>query len=217
MWQRNMGYAEKLVRIVFIPLNLTCGHLTVADFFTVGALAVFELGISRGLLGFCRTAVDGFVAVAVLARAFEVLLDFPAVTVWWCVLEVLASSLERMLANLGELTVEQAGELFFSWLTDLGRGVAGGGLLGAFLITSGKGGDRGRWSRVCDWVFQNRLGYRERRQKKVRLCFSITVRDSTEEYKAYSGIPFTSPAGRVVTSRGSFFKSAWDRIGVVFY
>lgn len=71
------------------------------------------------------------------------LLDFPAVRVCWCVLEVLASSLESMLASLGGLIFGQAEELFFSCMVDLARG-EDGGLLGAFLITSGKGGDRGR-------------------------------------------------------------------------
>lgn len=130
--------------MVFIPLNLTWGDLTVADFFGVDTLAVFELGVSRGLLGLSGTAEEGFVGVAGLARVFEVLLDFPAVTASWCVLEVLASSLDRMLANLGVLIFVQVEELFFSWLTDLEGGVSGGGLLGAFLMTSGKGGDRGR-------------------------------------------------------------------------
>ena len=115
-----------------------------ADFFSAGTLAAFGLGVSRELLGFCRTAEGGFVVVPGLARVFKVLLDFPAVTVCWCVLEVLASSLESMLASLGVLIFGQAEELFFSCVTDLGRGVGGGGLLGAFLITSGKGGDRGR-------------------------------------------------------------------------
>lgn len=84
-----------------------------ANFFSAGVLAAFGLDVSRELLGFCWTEEDGFVVVLGLARVFEVLLDFPAVTVCWCVLEVLASSLERMLASLGVLIFGQAEELFF--------------------------------------------------------------------------------------------------------
>lgn len=52
-----------------------------ADFFSAGVLAAFGLDVSRELLGFCWTEEDGFVVVLGLARVFEVLLDFPAVTV----------------------------------------------------------------------------------------------------------------------------------------
>lgn len=85
-----------------------------ADFFSAGTLAAFGLGVSRELLGLCRTAEGGFVVVPGLARVFKALLDFPAVTVCWCVLEVLASSLESMLASLGVLMFGQGEELFFS-------------------------------------------------------------------------------------------------------
>lgn len=49
-----------------------------------------------------------------VARVFKVLLDFPAVTVWWCVLEVLASSFKSILDSLGELVFGRSEELFFS-------------------------------------------------------------------------------------------------------
>lgn len=57
---------------------------------------------------------------------------------------MLASSLKSILASLGEPVFGWSEELFFSRLQDLGGGEDPGGLLGAFLITSGKGGDRGR-------------------------------------------------------------------------
>lgn len=85
-----------------------------ADFFSAGTLAAFALGVSQELLGFCRTAEGAFVVAPGLARVFKVLLDFPAATVCWWVLEVLASSLESMLASLGVLIFGQAEELFFS-------------------------------------------------------------------------------------------------------
>lgn len=43
---------------------------------------------------------------------------------------------------------------------------------------------------------------------KGRALLFRTAKGSTAEYNAYSSVSFTSPAGRVVTSRGSFFKSA---------
>lgn len=98
---------------VVIPPGLTCGDLTVADFFSAGILAAFGLDVSRELLGFCTTEEGVFVVVLGLARVFKALLDFAAVTVCWHVLEVLASSLERTLASLGVLIFVQAEELFF--------------------------------------------------------------------------------------------------------
>lgn len=96
-----------------IPPHLTWGHLTAADFFTAGTLAAFGLGVSRELLGLCRTAEASFVLVAGLAGVFEELLDFPAVAACWCVLDVLASSLESTLTSLGVLMFGQVEELFF--------------------------------------------------------------------------------------------------------
>lgn len=103
--------------MVFTPLSLTWGDLTVAGFFGVDTLAVFELGVSRGLLGLCGTAEEGLVGVVGLGRVFEVLLYFlavTAVTASWYILEVLASSLERMLANLGVLIAVQVEEPLLS-------------------------------------------------------------------------------------------------------
>lgn len=81
-----------------------------ADFFSAGTLTAFGLSASRELLGLCRAAEGGFVLG--LARVFEVLLDFPAVTVCWGVLEVLGSSWGSALATLEVLLFGKAEDDF---------------------------------------------------------------------------------------------------------
>jgi hypothetical protein len=57
----------------------------------------------------------------------------------WSSLEVLASTRDARARGFGVLMIGA----FRGWLVDL-RVCREGGLLGAFLITAGKGGDRGR-------------------------------------------------------------------------
>lgn len=111
-------------------------------FFTTGVLMTLGEGTSRGLLELgskdgdsCCTRGTG--RDAVLTR---VLAGFRGASGGWSSLDVLASSRAAKAGSFGVLLMTGA---FRGWLAGLGVGKEGG-LLGAFLITAGKGGDRGR-------------------------------------------------------------------------
>lgn len=113
-----------------------------SGFLTTGVFRARGEGTSRGLLeldwgdgnGGCTAGVG---RDAGLTRA---LAGFRGASGGWSSREVLASSRAAGAAGFGALLMTGA---FLGWLAGLGA-CREGGLLGAFLITAGKGGDRGR-------------------------------------------------------------------------
>lgn len=113
-----------------------------SGFLTTGVLMALGVGTSRGLLelgsrdgdsGCTRGAGRGTVLTGVLA-------GFRGASGGWSSLDVQASSRAARVGSFGVLLMTGA---FRGWLAGLGA-CREGGLLGAFLITAGKGGDRGR-------------------------------------------------------------------------
>lgn len=94
---------------------------------------LLELGSRDGDSGCTRGVGRGTVLTAVLV-------GFRGVSGGWRSLDVQASSRAARAGGFGVLLMTGA---FLGWLADLGA-CREGGLLGAFLITAGKGGDRGR-------------------------------------------------------------------------
>lgn len=93
---------------------------------------LLELGSRDGDSGCTRELGRGALLTAVLA-------GFRGASGGWRSLDVQASS---RAARAGGFGVVMTGA-FLSWVAGLGA-CREGGLLGAFLITAGKGGDRGR-------------------------------------------------------------------------
>ena len=131
-----------------------------SGFLTTGVFRARGEGTSRGLLelgwgdgnGGCT---GGLGRDAGLTR---VLAGFRGASGGWSSREVLASSPAAGAAGFGVLLMTGA---FLGWLAGLGAWREGG-LLGAFLITAGKGGDRGRWGlragswkRLREWEYQS--------------------------------------------------------------
>ena len=113
-----------------------------SGFLTTGVLMALGAGTSRGLLELgsrdgdsgCTTGVGrGTVLTGVLV-------GFRGASGGCNSLDVLASSRAARAGGFGVLLMTGA---FRGWLAGLGA-CREGGLLGAFLITAGKGGDRGR-------------------------------------------------------------------------
>lgn len=94
---------------------------------------LLELGSRDGDSGCTTGVVRGGVLTGVLA-------GFRGASGGCSTLDVLASSRAARAGGFGVLLMTGA---FRGWLAGLG-GCREGGLLGAFLITAGKGGDRGR-------------------------------------------------------------------------
>ena len=99
-------------------------------------------GTSRGLLELGSRDGDGGCTGGAGRDAVltGVLAGFRGTSGGWSSLEVLASSRAVRAGGFGTLPMTGA---FRGWLAGLGA-CREGGLLGAFLITAGKGGDRGR-------------------------------------------------------------------------
>ena len=113
-----------------------------SGFLTTGVLMTLGVRTSRGILELGSTDGDsgctggvgrGGVLTAVLA-------GFRGASGGWRSLDVQASSRAARAGGFGVLLMTEA---FLGWLVGLGT-CREGGLLGAFLITAGKGGDRGR-------------------------------------------------------------------------
>lgn len=113
-----------------------------SGFLTTGVFRARGEGTSRGLLELAWGDGNGGCTAGVgrdagLTRA---LAGFRGASGGWSSREVLASSRAAGAAGFGALLRTGA---FLGWLAGLGA-CREGGLLGAFLITAGKGGDRGR-------------------------------------------------------------------------
>lgn len=134
-----------------VPLRAALGELQQltgeslvgsSGFLTTGVFRAREEGTSRGLLelgwgdgnGGCTGGVGRDAGLT------RVLAGFRGASGGWSSREVLASSRAAGAAGFGALLMTGA---FLGWLAGLGA-CREGGLLGAFLITAGKGGDRGR-------------------------------------------------------------------------
>ena len=136
---------------ILVPLRAALGELQPltraslvgsSGFLTTGVFRAREEGTSRGLLELGCGDGNGGCAGGVGRHAGlpRVLAGFRGASGGWSSREVLASSRVARAAGFGALLMTGA---FLGWLAGLGA-CREGGLLGAFLITAGKGGDRGR-------------------------------------------------------------------------
>lgn len=142
------GQQGSLISAPWLPIPASTARLTGegllggSGFLTTGVLMALGAGTSRGPLelgsrdgdgGCTRGAGRATVLTAALA-------GFRGASGGWSSLEVLASSRAARAGGFEALLTTGA---FRGWLAGLGA-CREGGLLGAFLITAGKGGDRGR-------------------------------------------------------------------------
>lgn len=113
-----------------------------SGFLTTGVLIALGAGTSRGLLELGSRDGDSGCTMGVGRDAVltGVLAGFRGASGGWRSLDVLASSRAARTGGFGVVLMTAA---FRGWLAGLGA-CKEGGLLGAFLMTAGKGGDRGR-------------------------------------------------------------------------